>query len=317
MDFRRDAGEIGIDTALYDARPDGHPFFVFLNYYDAHAPWVCPEDPSLCFGLGALPAARRTAIDKKFLELSSGKPVTVDRDSEQFVNVSFDMYRDSYESCIAYLDRQVGLLLEELDRRGVLEKTLVIVTSDHGEHFGEHGLFGHGLSLYRREVHVPLLLIPPGRSSTAQVVNEPVSLREIPATVAAWAGLGSRNPFPGRSLCRFLGDGKEHVQQTSPVLCEVQHIERYSRASQVPSSLGPVRALVARERVYIRDDGGREELYSLSNDRLESGDLSKYPQSSPELDQFREELSRLCQGVTTNKESTTSALRYRADHRDE
>ena len=122
----------------------------------------------------------------------------------------------------------------------MLENTLVIVTSDHGEQFGEHGLLGHGVSLYRREVHVPLLVIPPSRSSTAKIVNEPVSLREIPATVAEWVDLGPRNPFPGRSLTRFLGDGTERLPETSPVLCEVQHIEASPRMAQIPSSLGPV-----------------------------------------------------------------------------
>jgi membrane-anchored protein YejM (alkaline phosphatase superfamily) len=101
----------------------------------------------------------------------------------------------SYESCISYLDRQVGILVDEIERRGLMENTLVIVTSDHGELFGEHGLYSHGNSLYRREVHVPLLVIPPSRQSTVKIVKEPVSFREIPATVAEWVDLGPRNPF--------------------------------------------------------------------------------------------------------------------------
>ena len=56
---------------------------------------------------------------------------------------------------------------------------------------------------------------------------------------------------------------------------------------------------MSRDRVYIRSDGGREELYDLLHDPLESVDLAKYPQSRPVIDRFREELSRLCPGVTT------------------
>ena len=221
-------------------RPAGQPFFVFINYYDAHTPYVFHGDPDPRFGMAALPLAEHAEIDKRFLDLAAGKPTPADFTRQQIINEGYTLFHDSYDSCIAYLDRQVGLLLDEIERRGLLENTLVIVTSDHGEQLGEHGLLGHGVSLYRREVHVPLLVIPPARSSTARIVNEPVSIREIPATVAEWVDLGPRNPFPGRSLTRFLGDGAERLPETSPVLCEVQHIEVSPRMAQIPSTLGPV-----------------------------------------------------------------------------
>ena len=72
-----------------------------------------------------------------------------------------ELAEDSYDNCVAYLDEQLGELIRELLRRGVLEHTLVIVTADHGEGMGEHDLFDHGESLYRAEIHVPLLIVPP------------------------------------------------------------------------------------------------------------------------------------------------------------
>ena len=144
-------------------RPADRPFFVFINYYDAHRPYVLPADPDRRFGLAALPIAEQIEIDKRFLDLAKGKPAPADLAHQQIVNEGFNLYRDSYDSCIAYLDRQVGLLLDEMERRGLLENTLVILTSDHGEQLGEHGVIAHGVSLYRQEVHVPLLLIPPSR----------------------------------------------------------------------------------------------------------------------------------------------------------
>ena len=277
----------------------GRPFFVFINYYDAHAPYEFRGDPDPPFGLVALPLSERAEIDKRFWGLAAGKPVPAGFTPEQIINKGYNLFQDSYESCISYLDRQVGILVDEIERRGLLENTLVIVTSDHGDLFGEHGLFGHGNSLYRREVHVPLLVIPPSRQSTAKIVNEPVSLREIPAIVAKWVDLGPRNPFPGRSLTRFLGDGKERPPETSPVLCEVEHMKTLPRTDRIPATLGPLISLVSRDRVYIRSYGGREELYDLLHDDLESVDLTKYPESRQDLDRFRDELSRLCPGVTT------------------
>ena len=73
------------------------------------------------------------------------------------------MARDAYDDCVADLDEQLGRLIDELDRRAVLDRTWVILAADHGESFGEHaGVFCHGTSLYQTELHVPLVIIPPG-----------------------------------------------------------------------------------------------------------------------------------------------------------
>ena len=73
-----------------------------------------------------------------------------------------DFARDSYDDCVADLDEQLGCLIDELARRGVLERTWVIVTADHGESFGEQpGVFWHGTSLYQAQLHVPLVIVPP------------------------------------------------------------------------------------------------------------------------------------------------------------
>jgi arylsulfatase A-like enzyme len=274
----------------------GQPFFVFVNYYDAHAPFLPPDGPDPHFGAASLPVAERLEIDRRFVAWSEGKHASSEFAPAKIESDAIDVYRDSYESSIAYLDRQVGLLLDGIERRGLLDNTLVIVTSDHGEHFGEHGLLGHGLSLYRDEVHVPLLILPPSRSplaSSAKVVNEPVSLREIPATVVEWVDSGQPSPFQGRSLNRFLSDDADRPLESSPILCEVQHLTRLSQTAQIPSTNGPVTALLARKRVYIRGVDGREEFYDLANDPIESDNLAEVPESRRELDQFREELGRL------------------------
>ena len=65
------------------------------------------------------------------------------------------MARDCYDDCIAFLDDQLGELLDELHRQGLLDNTLVIITSDHGEAFGEHRFFGHGNAVYLDEIGGP------------------------------------------------------------------------------------------------------------------------------------------------------------------
>ena len=73
--------------------------------------------------------------------------------------------QQSYDECIAALDLELGRLFDELERRELLDNTIVIVTADHGEQFGEHGEYGHGRTLYQEEVHVPLLIRFPRQGS--------------------------------------------------------------------------------------------------------------------------------------------------------
>ena len=68
---------------------------------------------------------------------------------------------DLYDECLSGLDADLGRFLGGLRSAGMLENTWVVITGDHGEHFGEHNQFGHGSSLYNELTHVPLILIPP------------------------------------------------------------------------------------------------------------------------------------------------------------
>ena len=106
--------------------------------------------------------------------------------------------RDAYDDCIAYLDEQLGQLFRNLDSRGLLKNTVVVLTSDHGEHFGEHGtMFGHKFTVYDQETHVPLLVIAPGRVPADRVVAAPVSLPRSACHRLGPRGPRARLAFPG------------------------------------------------------------------------------------------------------------------------
>ena len=110
--------------------------------------------------------------------------------------------RDAYDSCLRYLDEQVALLVTELEDRGLLANTLLIITSDHGEQFGEHDLILHGNSLYMPLLHVPLLMFLPSRIPAGIKIPAPVSLRNLPASIMDLIGVRSNFRFPGESLAR-------------------------------------------------------------------------------------------------------------------
>ncbi len=82
------------------------------------------------------------------------------------------------------------------------------------------------------------------------------------------------------------------------MLCEIDHRKSVPPRDEIPATVGPVRSLVTRDRVYIRVEGRREELYDRLNDPMERVDLARFPQSRSELAWFREQLDRLRGGLT-------------------
>ena len=126
---------------------DSRPFFAFLNLFDVHDPYQPPES----FGFQFAASTPRTSWDTP--EQAAFTP----EDARQL--------RDAYDSSLYYLDHQFGALLAQLESRGLLENTVIVVTSDHGETIGEHrpNLFGHANNIYADVLKVPLVVYaPPG-----------------------------------------------------------------------------------------------------------------------------------------------------------
>jgi arylsulfatase A-like enzyme len=287
----RDARGINRDfLAWLDRRPGqgGRPFFAFLNYLDAHEPFVPPRSQGPWFGLHP-----RSGRDYRML-LDYW-----DREKQGIPARDVRLALDSYDACIAALDREVGALLDDLAGRGLLRDTLVILTSDHGEEFGEHGVFNHGFSLYAPEVHVPLVILPPGGAARPGLaVAEPVSLRDLPATVVGVAGLAAGSPFPGRSLADlWQADPGRARPPGSPALSEVDIPAVFDpRRGRGPKQREFTVSLVADDRHYIVDVRGAEELFDLKADPGEQRDLT----NDPALNSLRTSLLRTLTGDPVN-----------------
>ena len=226
-------------------RPPGRPFFAFLNYYDAHTAYLLPRGAKYRFG--------RTPRTQADLAVFVSWP---DLDKLVLPRHFRELARDCYDSCIAYLDEQLGELFDALAHRGELNHTLVIVTSDHGEGFSEHDLFFHGESLYRTEIHVPLLFVLPS-GSRPQVVKHTVGLRDLPATVVDLVGLEVASPFPGRSLARLWRDpaGATDPEPREEVISELANANPINpNQGRSPAREGPLISLADDEFVYIRNE---------------------------------------------------------------
>jgi arylsulfatase A-like enzyme len=317
---------------LRERRPD-RPFFAFLNYFDAHAPYVPP--PGFRGRFGIRPS---TPQDYRFLLGSMNAKV----------KRNVQMALDCYDDCIAFLDDQLGRLLHELQGQGLLDNTVVIITSDHGEGFGDHGRYGHAYSLFRDVTGVPLVILSP-EAPAGRVVDSPVSLRDLPATVIDQLGLSAGSPFPGRSLAVYWRSepGQMPRETTTPAFSEMADANTFQ--PQLPSGHDDSElqmSLVASGHHYLRDGMGAEILYDLIKDPFERvnlmgssyGDqavgsfrrmlldvLTKNP-GSREAEQaylgtFRQELKDLVQKNSTRRVAsgpfgvTTSSSRRRDDTR--
>jgi arylsulfatase A-like enzyme len=262
------------------------PFFAFLNYNDAHSPYEVPDPSAPGFGL-------RPETCRDRLTLSHWNGLEKARLDPRDVRMAADIYDDG----IAYLDRRLGALLDELGRRGALEDTLVIVTADHGEHLGDHLLFFHGCSLYRQLVQVPLVIVDPRAVPAGGVVAEPVSLRDIPATIVDLLGLGREAPFPGRSLARTWREAPGAPGRAAePLLMESSKPMFLVNEGREPAAKGPLKSLVGGRMHYIRAGDGSEELYNLETDPEERLNLAGAPAAGEVLRRFRAGLAAMTRG---------------------
>jgi arylsulfatase A-like enzyme len=256
------------------------PFFAFVNYFDAHDPYIPAPEQRRRFGV-----TPRSPADFQFLF------GYLEADKSQLTPREYGMALDSYDDCIAFLDAQIGKLLDELERRKILENTVVIITSDHGEAFGEHGSFCHTHSVFLEEVGVPLLILAPIASAAGRSIFREVSLRDLPSTVADLVGLIDQSPFRGRSLAELWRTGQHEAPPvpTSPALSE----QVYSEAFRPGPQHAQARAHAQMSIVglggyqYIRSAEGQELLFNLIQDPQTQINLSDRPETNELLGQFR------------------------------
>ena len=176
--------------------------------------------------------------------------------------------------------------------KDTLENTLIIVTSDHGEEFNEHLVMHHGNSLYRQSVQVPLLFIFPDDLSTGKNVAEPVSLRNIPATVMDIIGHSESSPFPGQPLTRYLANPDNRFEPEEDIILN-ELSDNESRPFFLPHLQRRYEIHRSDGLRYILSGDGSEELYDFDLDPQEHNDLARTPEGQAALPEYRDLLDQL------------------------
>ncbi len=228
-----------------------HKFFLFLNYMDAHGPYLPPQRFATMYpGRSPRMTARHYGTMER--QVLSGKRPLSEVERNHMIS--------QYDGGIAYMDWCLGTLLDQLKQRGLYENTLLIIASDHGEAFGERNIMSHGLSVYQNEVHVPLIVKYP-HSSVKQVIDTPVSLVDLMPTILDVLGYEVPKGIQGSSL---RGPAHDVISESFMHPFISKWNPKYLQAEQ---------AIFSGSLKFIESSTGNKELYDLSQDPNELHNL--------------------------------------------
>jgi arylsulfatase A-like enzyme len=263
------------------------PFFLFLHTYEAHEPYTHT-------GFAAsLPSGRLSGEYSKKLDNQMGNSLTDDE----------KRYAEAlYDGDIAYTDAHLGRLFRDLEKRGWLENTVVIVTSDHGEQLWDHGSWGHGQSLHDHQIRVPLIVhLPPAMNlATGRVETDQVELIDLYPTVLELAGVPLQHEVQGRSLLPLLaGEGPLPPRQAFAEGTNIRAHEK--RALRTPR----FKFVLWEKRKANGEDEGRYELFDLRADPREQHDLfGRHPEQAARL---KAEIERRVRGADAVRDEEVPA----------
>jgi arylsulfatase A-like enzyme len=253
------------------------PFFAFINMFDGHDPYLPGVPYDTLFGW---PGNAESGERMRVRRLTTRDPLDLPA-------ADAARLRDLYDGGIAKMDQSVGRLLDGLRQRGVLDNTIVIVTADHGEAFGEHKMFGHGNSVFTEELQVPLVMRGPGITKGVRASGV-ASLRNIAATIGDLAHVPDEAwPLPGVSLASHWRAGQS---RSDTALAEIDQLPREGRP-WFPVRRGNVRTIIAWPYQVITV-GKNVELYDLSADPAQHDDLADHPELAATRDSLLAALKR-------------------------
>ncbi|RUL85638.1 sulfatase [Tautonia sociabilis] len=248
------------------ARQSDRPFFLAVGFFRPHTPYVAPASYFEGYPKEEMPVVR--GIEEDRADIPSPGLMSAKKEQE---TMSDDLRREAvqaYFASITFMDAQVGKVLDALDRLGLSDNTIIVMTSDHGYHLGEHGLW-QKMSLFEESARVPLLIAAPGVSKGGTVSTAPVGLVDLYPTLAELCGVSPPDNLQGQSLVPLLRDPEAPGRGWA--LSQV-------RRGGGPNGFEGYSIRTPRWRYTEWDDGGRgRELYDHDADPRELTNLADDP----------------------------------------
>lgn len=260
---RETPGEVRVtfpQAERWIAKRAREPFFAFVHTYQVHSPFWPPEPYSKLFEGDGMASP----------------------DTEQMRKA-----RDNYDREIRFADDTLRIMIEALAERHQLERTLVVILSDHGEEFHEHGRYQHGGAVFDETLRIPLIVVGPGVQADRRIAAQ-VSLIDVRSTMLDLLGVADDSEGDGVSLAATLRGGPEPGPRA--LFAEASAPKRWIRPFSGEDWNPPLVAVRSQHQKFIlhrpRDGGPVEppQYYDLAADALEHSPRPIEPETLREID---------------------------------
>ena len=278
-----DAWVTDIALRFYHDRPKEQPFFLVASWFGPHPPFLIPEPYYSMYDPGDIPEPPNFGP----------RPNAPRANTTNFYHQLWRDHGDDWEAWkksmavswgyVTMMDGLVGRLLQALEEDGILDDTLVVFGSDHGEMLGSHGQW-HKMMPYEESLRVPLLMRYPKRIEPGVRSAALSSLIDIPATMLSVVGETIPDEYEGRDLSPAFADGAE-FQEDAYRFSEHQPLGEWHRAVDF-------RLVIDKRYKYVWNNDDLNQLYDLESDPFELVNLIDDPNAAKELTRLRNRLHR-------------------------
>lgn len=243
--------------------PNADPFCLWVSYADPHHPFDCPAPWSQLHSPADVPLPRHRVrdLDKRpwWHEAAlNANPLIADPELARFRKQGFNVQPQSdaqlahmtanYYGMISMVDDGFGRIMDCLRQQGILDNTIVVFASDHGEYLGDHGLYLKGPMMYESVLRVGMVMAGPGIPQD-QVIDQPVSTLDLAPTFMQWADVEPTQGLHGQSLLPLIHEGAQREAARSewrvhparlgfPLDLRVVRTERYKCTFELCSAAG-------------------------------------------------------------------------------
>ena len=238
---------------------DKKPFFLGVGFRRPHAPYAAPQKyfdlyPPAFVKLADVPPQEHYAsLLSAAINYSAPKPPMPEQQQREVVA--------AYSACTSFMDAQVGVLLEALERLKLWDETIIVFIGDHGYHLGEHGGLWHKLSLFEESARVPMIIYAPAMKAKGRSSDRLVELVDLYPTLVSLCGLPPREGLDGIDLSRLLDDPSQPSKPAAFTLVARANDSTVNQ-SQVMDYLG--RSVRTKRWRYTEWDGGKRGVELLS-----------------------------------------------------